>query len=165
MDYANQAREACLRSENDVARRWIDNWNWHMVRIELIRGRQDCYKRAWEEAECQSLTLINRAKWDPLGFGIKRITSGLVLTKLAASAFGKERSRLLNRALRHLSRAMVLKVGRSSLQPEMVRDLLFALAECLRMRGDEDRSTRVESVAARVRDGSSWLNPYRNEST
>lgn len=165
MDLVSQASNVCLQFENYDTRRWIDNLNWRKVLIELVRGRQDRYEDAWKKAEDQSLILTNRMKWDPLGFGVKRTISGLVLTKLAASASGEERSRLLDRALRHLSRAMVLKAGGSSLQPEMVRDLLFALAECLRMRGDEDRSTRVESVAARVRDGGSWLNPYRNEST
>lgn len=54
----------------------------------------------------------------------------------------------------------MLKIGRP-LQPEIVRDLLHALARCLRAANDRNRAARLETVAHRIRDGSSWLHPYR----
>lgn len=159
LNWSGKAREACAGGEGWLAREWIDNWNWHMVRIQLVRGERDLYKSAWDDAETQALTHMNRFKWDPLGFGIKRTISGMVLTELAMRATERDRLHYLQRALRHLSRAMVLKVGRP-LQPEMVRDLLFSLAKCLRMLNDIERAMRVEAVALRTRDGSSWLHPY-----
>jgi hypothetical protein len=110
---------------------------------------------ALKEAEAYARRVTNLEKWDWLGLAIRRTLSGAVMAAQASSACDAKR------ALRHLSRALVLQVGQNRKHPEMVRDLLFAIAACLRLLGRNDQAERVESVAKRTRDGSSWLYPYR----
>lgn len=90
-ELAARAREACASADEYVAREWVENWNWHMVRICLVKGDYPECVRTWQEAEDHALTLIPRVKWDPLGIGVKRTISGMVLTEIATNATGAER--------------------------------------------------------------------------
>jgi hypothetical protein len=157
MQLAEKARSLSEQAKDmDIhGRRWVDNWNWHTVRIELVRGRMDNCVAVLKEAEAYARRVTTLEKWDWLGLAIRRTISGAVMAAQASSACDAKR------ALRHLSRALVLQVGQNRKHPEMVRDLLFAIAACLRLLGRNDRAERVESVAKRTRDGSSWLYPYR----
>ena len=157
MQLAKKARRLAEQAKDmDIhGRRWVDNWNWHLVRIELVRGRMDKCVAALEKAEAYASKATNLEKWDWLGLAIKRTISGAVMAAQASSACD------VKRALWHLSRALVLQAGQNRKHPEMVRDLLCTIVACLRLLGKHAQAERVESVAKRTRDGSSWCYPYR----
>jgi hypothetical protein len=61
-------------------------------------------------------------------------------------------------ALFHLTRSLTLLIGCANQQPEGARDLLFTIAEGLKVLGEQNFET-IKAIAQRCRDSGSWFYP------
>ena len=144
-------------ADNDTRHRWVDNWRWHQVRLWLVKGNKKRCRAALKVAQEHGEALTLEDKHDRLGLAVRLSIEGCVDANWARTP---EHGR---KALKLLIRGLVLQIGHKKRYPEMVRDVLFSIASCLRLIGNESEAIRVQNVALQVRDGSSWLYPYREQ--
>jgi hypothetical protein len=135
--------------------RWIDNWRCHHVRLSLVRGDREQCLRALQRANAHVKKLTLEQKDDPLGQTTRVSIEGIV------AAHWSQTAKEARQALSILAQALHLQITYGGRHPEMLRDVLFSQASCLRIIGDGERAARVAAIAERTRDGSSWLFPYR----
>lgn len=155
MKMADKARKLCANVNGIHANRWMDNWNWNIARINLVRGDLEKAMSAVNGAENHWRKMNVLDGWSAGSSATHRIITGTILAeKATSSAEAKE-------AMRHLSRALVMILGGGRQHPEMVRDLLFAIGKCIELSSMESRANEIRKTATNTRDGSSWQYPYK----
>jgi hypothetical protein len=145
------------RTGGDTKERWKDNWRWHDVRIYLVRGDKDSCMKALRRAQSAAQTCNLDTKHDRLGLAIRLSIEGA-----AASAWAQTPEEAAA-ALGTLAQALILQIYQQRRYPEMIRDVLYGISHCLRKQDEVNASelaSRIEGIANRTRDGSSWLHPY-----
>ena len=149
--------ECCTGNEG----RWRHNCALAAVRLYLAQGNvlaaQSAWKRSgelWAGMNC--LTGWQRGS---------RATIGYARGCLAAAELKADLTPERNRetALGPLARGIVLLVGRHWNFPQECRDLMFASADLLKALDKSRHAEKLRIVAERVREGCSWIRPYREE--
>jgi hypothetical protein len=135
------------------AKRWVENCLLHLTKPHIANNRYKPAREMWERARDIWERMDLSSGWDAGFRPTHLILYGNIELMNANTA---EEIRL---ALAYLVRAVVLLIGLKRQQPEGVRDLLFATARATRALGDPI-CERIEQIAYRCVDLSSWLNPY-----
>lgn len=152
----SKARSIAGKASELHGTRWINNCNWHLVSMSLVSGDVGGADKAHRTALDHWHTMTVLEGWDngsrPT---LLNITGNLLAQKANSTSDAKE-------ALRYLTRALVGLVGARRYHPEGARDLLFAAEKMLRIIGKTSDADLVRDVALRTRDGSSWMQPYRD---
>jgi hypothetical protein len=139
------------------AKRWVENCLLHLSKPHIANNHYKAARKVWERARDIWESMDLSSGWDA-GF---RPTHLILYGNMELmNADTAEDTRL---ALAYLVRAIVLLIGLKRQQPEGVRDLLFATARATRTLGDPIWE-RIERIAYRCVDLSSWFNPYVSSS-
>ncbi len=135
-------------------KRWVFNCLLHLTNLSLTEGDARGAQKNLEKAidHWHKMTVLEG--WDRAFRPTVLAVTGKVLAQNARGQRDAEK------ALKYLTRALVgiLWQGENLAN---TRDVLFAMAPMLRLVGKDTHAKRVQDVASRVRDGASWVFPYR----
>ena len=151
------AEYVALKSKEVHGLRWIANCKWDRVRLYVARDETELAENLRAKAYTHWESMTAEVGWDAAFRTSINAINGIVLSSSA------KKSSEAREALKYLSRAIVVILGKARQQHEGIRDVLFATANALRLLNDNsllEHARRLEEVAARVRDGSSWRHPY-----
>jgi tetratricopeptide (TPR) repeat protein len=149
-----EAEQLSAASEGPAAARWVLNCQLHRVRALIAKGDLVEAAAVHERAMARWGGMITATGWDKAFRPAFLPISGVLKACLASSATDAQE------ALRYLARAAVGLLGGGG-NPEQIRDVLFASADMFMILGEKGHATKLRETAARTRDGSSWLEPYR----
>lgn len=155
---ADRAEASLQSADGTHAQRWIDNWNWHRVRIALIRRDAVAAQRLVEHATDHVRHQDALGGWSTGSLATRLVLVGSVKLENAVSDLD------VRAAAELLTRSVVVLAGRARQYPEGLRDALYGLAAALERLDDVQKAElalRLREVAVRIRDGSSWSYPYR----
>ncbi len=147
--------EALKKCTDVHSKRWVHNLMLHLATSKAVEGNISVVKSVKETwRHWHNMTVLEG--WDTNSRLFMLATTGMAYAERAKTAEEAKK------ALRYLSRSMVLLLGKAKIQPERIRDVLFTIADMLDILKEKRDANRIRRVAERARDGGSWKYPYHD---
>ncbi len=138
-----------------LSKRWMANCKWNKVRL-LLAAKQ------FGKADAACAEAYEHWKSLHVGCGWEKSFVPAVLTirgwNALQNSMGHEGA---NEALSLLTRALVLILGKKMGRPEGIRDILFGLSQGLSRLNNARGSKTLRRIGERIKDGCSWLQPFK----